>query len=393
MAEVLGRLELLFAKAEFALEFNCSVPRLSAPSSRRLVLRDARHPLLEDILRPRRKQVVPVSVALEGEERTLLISGPNTGGKTVALKTLGLLALMTHAGLPVPAAEAEFPLFDQVLADIGDHQSLEESLSSFSSHIGAIRTMLESATAGSLILLDELGRATDPEEGGALGVVILETFRALGAFTLASTHLMAMKVYGASTPGVRNGSMGFDEETLEPTYVLRLGAPGKSAGLDIAARLGLSPAVIQAARERMTNTERDVSQFLAEMHKQMAALEEERVRTAAREQAVEARERSLEQTLERKYTARTAEIERRAAELSLEFERRAQDTIGELSQKARAKVAKTRREYQEAVESLAPSAAAPTNQTPQKPGSLKPASPKLAEGPGRTGDQRFTRWP
>ncbi len=178
------------------------------------------------------------------------------------------------------------------------------------------------------MLLDELGRATDPEEGGALGVVLLETFRARGAFTLASTHLMAMKVYGASTAGVLNGSMGFDEETLEPTYVLRLGAPGKSAGLDIAARLGLGAEVIEAARERMTNAERDVSRFLAELHKQMAAIEEERARVAAREQAVEARERSLEQTWERKYAARTAEIERRAAELSSEFERRAQETSG-----------------------------------------------------------------
>jgi DNA mismatch repair protein MutS2 len=291
----------------------------------------------------------------------------------VALKTVGLLALMAHAGLPVPAAEAEFPLFDQVLADIGDHQSLQESLSSFSAHIGAIRSMLERATADSLVLLDELGRATDPEEGGALGVVLLETFRARGAFTLASTHLMAMKVYGASTAGVRNGSMGFDEETLEPTYVLRLGAPGKSAGLDIAARLGLSAALIEAARERMTNAERDVSRFLAELHKQMAAIEEERASVAAREQTVEARERSLEQTLERKFAARTAEIERRAAELSSAFERRAQETIGELSQKARAKVAKTRREYQEAVEAVAK--VAPENRTaPQAP------SQKLAEG-------------
>jgi len=374
MAEVLGRLELLFAKAEFAAEFRCSVPRLSPPSTRRLTLREARHPLLEDILRPRRKPVVPVTMALEGEERTLLISGPNTGGKTVALKTVGLLALMAHAGLPVPAAEAEFPLFDRVLADIGDHQSLQESLSSFSAHIGAIRGMLERATSDSLVLLDELGRATDPEEGGALGVVLLETFRARGAFTLASTHLMAMKVYGASTAGVRNGSMGFDEETLEPTYVLRLGAPGKSAGLDIAARLGLSATVIDAARERMSNAARDVSRFLAELHKRMAAIEEERALVAAREQAVEARERSLEQTLERKYAASTAEIERRAAELSSEFERRAQEAIGELSQKARAKVAKTRREYRESVEAVA-RAAPPSQSTQQKPG-----PPKLAEG-------------
>jgi DNA mismatch repair protein MutS2 len=378
MAEALGRLELLFAKAEFAVEFRCTVPRLSPPSSRKMILREARHPLLEDILRPRRKPVVPVSVVLNGglenEQRTLLISGPNTGGKTVALKTVGLLALMAHAGLPVPAAEAEFPLFDQVLADIGDHQSLQESLSSFSAHIGAIRVMLERATADSLVLLDELGRATDPEEGGALGVVLLETFRARGAFTLASTHLMAMKVYGASTAGVQNGSMGFDEETLEPTYVLRLGAPGKSAGLDIAARLGLSAAVIEAARERMTNAERDVSRFLTELHKQMAAIEEERASVAAREQAVGARERSLEQTLERKYTARIAELERRASELSSEFERRAQETIGELSQKARAKVAKTRREYQEAVEAVA--RVAPPSPAAQQ----KPALPKLAAG-------------
>src|ERR1700691_394169 len=150
--------------------------------------------------------------------------------------------------------------------------------------------MLERATPDSLVLLDELGRATDPEEGGALGVVFLETFRARGAFTLASTHLMAMKVYGASTPGVRNGSMGFDEETLEPTYVLRLGAPGKSAGLDIAARLGLSAMVIEAARERMTSSERDVARFLAELHQRMGALEDELARVTAREQAVSARE-------------------------------------------------------------------------------------------------------
>jgi DNA mismatch repair protein MutS2 len=350
----LGRLELLFTKAEFALDFRCVVPRLSPPGTRRLLLREARHPLLEDIFRPQRRTVVPVSLSLEGEERTLLISGPNTGGKTVTLKTAGLLALMTHAGLPVPATEAEFPLFDQVLADIGDHQSIQESLSSFSAHILGIRSMLERATPDSLVLMDELGRATDPEEGGALGVVILETFRNRGVFTLASTHLMAMKVYGASTPGVRNGSMGFDEQTLDPTYVLRLGAPGKSAGLDIAGRLGLDPAVIEAARSRMSSSERDVARFLAEMHQRMGALEGETARLASREQTVEAREKSLEQTWERKYASKIAELERRATELSAQFEKTAQETIGELSQKARAKISKTTREYHEAVETLAP---------------------------------------
>jgi DNA mismatch repair protein MutS2 len=359
----LGRLELLFTKAEFALDFRCVVPRLSPPGARRLLLREARHPLLEDIFRPQRKTVVPVSLSLDEQARTLLISGPNTGGKTVTLKTAGLLALMTHAGLPVPATEAEFPLFDQVLADIGDHQSIQESLSSFSAHILGIRSMLERATPDSLVLMDELGRATDPEEGGALGVVILETFRNRGVFTLASTHLMAMKVYGASTPGVRNGSMGFDEQTLDPTYVLRLGAPGKSAGLDIAGRLGLDPAVIEAARSRMSSSERDVARFLAEMHQRMGALEDEIRRVTAREQAVEAREKSLEQTWERKYASKIAELERGAAELSARFEKTAQETIGELSQKARAKIAKTTREFHEAVETLAPpSAAAPVVQ-------------------------------
>ena len=358
----LGRLELLFAKAEFANDFGCTVPRLSAQNNRCLVLREARHPLLEDILRKQRKKVVPVSLSLSGEQRTLLISGPNTGGKTVALKTVGLVTLMAHAGLPVPAVEAEFPLFDQVLADIGDHQSLQESLSSFSAHIVAIRSMLDGATPNSLILLDELGRATDPEEGGALGVVILEAFRAREAFTLASTHLQAMKVYGASTAGVRNGSMGFDDATLEPTYVLRLGAPGKSAGLDIAARLGLDAAVIDAARARMSDTERDVARFLSQLDEQLRAAEQERATLHSRESALEAREKALEQTWERKYAAKLRELEQRAAEIASQFEERAQAAIEELSQKAvsqkaQAKISKTKREYQEAVASLAPAPA------------------------------------
>jgi DNA mismatch repair protein MutS2 len=350
----LSRLEMLFGKGEFALDFRCSVPRLSPETSRRIILRGARHPLLEDILRAQKKTVVPVSLELNEARNTLLISGPNTGGKTVALKTIGLLALMTHAGLPTPAEEAEFPLFDEVLADIGDHQSLAESLSSFSSHILAVRSMLERATGDSLVLLDELGRATDPEEGGALGVTVLEAFRARGSFTLASTHLMAMKVYGASTSGVLNGSMGFDEATLEPTYVLRLGAPGKSAGLDIASRLGLDPALIETARGRMAAADRDVARFLGEMHQKLEQLETERTELAGRSQALALREQGLEQAWERKYIAKIREVEVRAADLSVEFERRAQETIEDLSQKARTKIAKTKREFHEQVASLAP---------------------------------------
>jgi len=170
--EIIGALELIFAKAEFAHDFDCSIPRFSPDNSRRLILTKARHPLLEDVLRKQRKQVVPITLELDEDHRTLLISGPNTGGKTVSLKTVGLLALMAQSGLPVPAEEAEFPLFEEVLADIGDQQSIQESLSSFSSHIAHVRDMLESVTASSLVLLDELGRATDPEEGGPLGVAM-----------------------------------------------------------------------------------------------------------------------------------------------------------------------------------------------------------------------------
>lgn len=348
--KTLSRLELIFAKADFAVAFSCVVPRISPDSKRQILLREARHPLLEDILRRQQKAVVPVSFELNQDQRTLLISGPNTGGKTVALKTAGLLALMAHAGLPVPAADAEFPLFDGVLADIGDHQSLQESLSSFSAHIVAIREMLEQVTTDSLVLIDELGRATDPEEGGALGVAVLDAFRRTGAFALASTHLVALKLYGASTSGVRNGSMGFDEATLQPTFVLRLGGPGKSAGLDIASRLGLDTRLIEDARSRMTNTERDIAGFLAEMHRRLDDLEAERREVAERERSLSVREQSLEQSWEKKYAAKIQDMEQRAAELSSRFEDQARATIEDLSQKARIKIAKTRREFQEAVE-------------------------------------------
>src|SRR5258708_2640543 len=212
-------------------------PSGCAETGRKLVREKARHPLLEDVLRKQRKPIVPISLALDEKCRTLLISGPNTGGKTVSMKTAGLLALMTQAGLPVPAADAEFPVFEQVLADIGDNQSIQESLSTFSAHIEHIRRMLDDATPDSLVLLDELGRATDPEEGGALGVSILDPLREQGAFTLASTHLLAIKIYGANTGGVVNASMGFDDQTPQPTYVLRPGAPGKSTRPDIPGRL------------------------------------------------------------------------------------------------------------------------------------------------------------
>jgi DNA mismatch repair protein MutS2 len=362
----LATIEWIFSRAEFAVEFDCVVPRISPDSARQLILREARHPLLQDILRHQSKRVVPITFDLDDPQRTLLISGPNTGGKTVTLKTAGLLALMAHSGLPVPAEEAEFPLFDEILADIGDHQSIQESLSTFSAHVVSIRRMLDRATPDSLVLIDELGRATDPEEGGALGVAVLDAFRNRGAFTVASTHLLALKIYGASTTGVRNGSMGFDDQTLDPTYVLRLGAPGKSAGLDIASRLGLPAPLIADARRRMSSTDRDIARFLSELHQRLEAVDIERKDLAHRERTLTAREQTLEISWEKKFTAKIQELERKAADLSAGFEQRAQETITDLSQKARAKIAKTSREFKESVEAIAPRSVTPNAPAPAK---------------------------
>ena len=348
----MAELELIFAKGRFAAEFDCVIPRFSA----RLLLRDARHPLLEDVLRKRRKSAVPVSLELTKERRTLLISGPNTGGKTVTLKTVGLLSLMAQAGLPVPAAEAEFPLFEQVLADIGDYQSIQENLSTFSANVSNIREMALDVTPASLVLLDELGAATDPEEGGALGVAIVEHFRAAGAFTLVSTHLMALKIYGASTEGVVNGSMGFDEETFEPTFHLRLGLPGKSAGLEIATRLGMPEDIMRRARHSMSDRERDVTRFLGELHHRIETTQalEQSLREKLAE--LDRREKEIAREWEKRETAKLKELERRTDAALARFEEQAQETLGKISQggdrrkadqDAQRRVSKAKRELKE----------------------------------------------
>jgi len=348
----MAELELIFAKGRFATEFDCSIPRFGE----RLLLRDARHPLLEDVLRRRRKAAVPISLELNHDRRTLLISGPNTGGKTVTLKTIGLLSLMAQSGLPVPAAEAEFPLFSQVLADIGDYQSIQENLSTFSAHVSNIREMALDVTPDSLVLLDELGAATDPEEGGALGVAIVEHFRAAGAFTLVSTHLMALKIYGASTEGVVNGSMGFDEQTFEPTYYLQLGQPGKSAGLEIATRLGMPEDIMLRARRSMSDRERDVTRFLAELHRRIEETQslERQLRDKLAE--VERHDKELAREWEKRETAKLKELERRTDQALAKFEEQALDAIGKMGQgadkrkaeqDAQRRVAKAKRELRE----------------------------------------------
>ena len=374
----LGELEMLFAKARFAVDFDCAIPRFGA----RLLLRDARHPLLEDVLRRQRKRVTPISLELDDRTKTLLISGPNTGGKTVSLKTAGLLTLMAQSGLPVPAAEAEFPIFGQVLADIGDNQSIQESLSTFSAHISHIREMALDVTPDSLVLLDELGAATDPEEGGALGVAILDHFRAAGAYTLASTHLLALKIYGANTKGVLNASMGFDEQTLEPTFVLHTGMPGKSAGLEIATRLGLPEDIMRRARESLSDRERDVARFLSELHQRLKEVQALEAGLRQQQAALAAREKELAHEWERRESAKLKELERRTEQVLAKFEEQAQQTIGQIVQgagqrkaaeQAERRVAKTKRELREEFQTTVLS-----TQEDARQGELR--RPKIEEG-------------
>ncbi len=365
-AGALGRLDFLFAAGRFGREFDCTIPRLSAEGE--IDLDQARHPLLEDVLKAARRKVVPVSLRLDARNRTLLISGPNTGGKTVAMKTAGLLALMAHAGLPVPARRAVFPCFDAVLADVGDHQSIEESLSSFSSHIAHVGRMLDEASGETLVLLDELGRATDPEEAGALGVAILDAFRARGAFTIASTHLLALKVYGANTPGVVNASMGFDDETLQPTYVLRLGVPGRSAALAIASRLGLPEALLEKARATMSHQERDIAQFLDELQRRAEELRAAEARLAERMREIERESKAQAAEAARAEKAKLKEIDERAAGAIEKFEAEAREAIAKIGAMAEAKkavaqaervTAKVKREFQEAAKPVAAAVANP----------------------------------
>lgn len=352
---VLGTLEFVFAKANFGAEFRCVIPVFAPDTARRLHLENLRHPLLEDVLRKQRSTVVPLTLDLDSHRRTLLISGPNTGGKTVAMKSVGLAALMAQSALPVPASAAVLPIFDQVLADIGDNQSIEQSLSSFSSHVRHIAELLEKVSPDSLVILDEIGRATDPEEGGALGVAVVDRFHRDGCFTLASTHLLALKIYGVNHDGVLSASMGFDEETLLPTFELRVGAPGKSAGLDTAARFGVLPEVIERARQAMTTREQDISRFLNELHAKL----EEATRLEAdwrnKNAMLELRAKELDLQHEKREAQRVRDFEAKMAKLLASFEENSRATIDGIKQtaeskkateQAQLKAAKFKREFQ-----------------------------------------------
>jgi DNA mismatch repair protein MutS2 len=358
--EALAELELQFAKARFAEEYHCVEVRLRSQEERMLVLANARHPLLERNLKAKNQPIVPVTIELEGERRQLIITGPNTGGKTVGLKTTGLLALMAQSGIPVPADRAELPVFDAVLADIGDYQSIEQNLSTFSAHVTNIDFISRTATAQSLVLLDELGSATDPEEGAALAVAIAEHFRRVGCVTIISTHHTSLKVYGANTPGVVNASVGFDESTLQPTYELRVGVPGASAGINIAHRLGLNSVIIEGARSRLGTQARDVGQFLDRLHAELREAAGERLRLGQREQELEREKARLASEGKKEQQAKIKEMEKKLDSVLRDFEYHAREAVQavqdraaaqKLSKDAERRIAKLRREFREQFDS------------------------------------------
>jgi DNA mismatch repair protein MutS2 len=388
-SDALAELELQFAKARFAEDYNCVAVKLSnaveshqesgegscgderprepalsevegSASAARLLLHNARHPLLERNLKLKAAKVVPITVELEGTRRQLVITGPNTGGKTITLKTMGLLALMAQSGIPVPADRAEMPVFDAVLADIGDYQSIEQNLSTFSAHVTNIDFISRTATAHSLVLLDELGSATDPEEGAALAVAIATHFGRIGCMTVISTHHTSLKVYGANTPGVINASVGFNETTLQPTYELKMGVPGASAGINIAQRLGLNPAIIDGARVRLGTQARDVGEFLDRLHANLREAESKRLRLKTRERELDQEKSRLEAEGKKDQQSKVREMEKKLESVLHDFEYHAREAVSAIQDKAAAQkvaksaerqIAKLRREFREQFDS------------------------------------------
>src|SRR5579862_7610731 len=359
-ARVLALVDSLLARSRFARDYDCVGPAFGPD---RLRIENARHPLLEKHLRAVKAAsgasvcgIVPLTLELTAETRQLIISGPNTGGKTVALKTTALLAMMAQAGLPVPATSASFPVFTAFLADIGDAQSIEAELSTFSAHILNLDRLARLANDRSLVLLDELGSATDPEEGSALAVAVAVFFLNARAWSLISTHHTSLKVYAANTPGVLNAAAGVDEVTLVPSYRLRLGVPGASAGIQTAERLGLNRSIITAARERLGSQQVDIARFLDRLHNEVTALEVEK--KAAREQqyALNQERGRLAREGDIELRNRIRDLEGKLASLLKDFEFQMRENVRaiedraaqqKLSKEAERRIARLRREFQE----------------------------------------------
>jgi DNA mismatch repair protein MutS2 len=356
-AEAIAELDFINAKAVFHQRFNCVIPEIGvAPtgvaqtsvcdrhgesqtevySTNRFELVGARHPLLEENLRASGGAVVPVSFALDEENDSMVISGANAGGKTVVLKTAGLLSLMALSGVSVPASEARVPFYASVLADIGDHQSLAANLSTFTSHVANISRMLESCEAPALVLLDEVGTGTDPEEGSALGVSVVDHFRkTCRAHVMATTHYSGLKMYAANEGGVLNASVEFDEKTLRPTYRLIVGVAGSSSGLEIARRFGIPGKIVDGAFDAVKDSSRQASDYLRRIKLESEeaanlrqALEEERAAVAEKfaslDKQAERRERERQTVFEGELKKNVGEFEKRSRELLSRIEDRAE---------------------------------------------------------------------
>ena len=364
-AEAVAALDVINAKAAFAAAFDCVVPEVAESNSLEYI--DARHPLLEENLRGTGTNIVPVSFKLDNENTTMVISGANAGGKTVVLKTVGLLSLMALSGLPVPAREARVPFYRSILADIGDHQSLAANLSTFTSHVANIASMIEACEAPALVLLDEVGTGTDPEEGSGLGVAVVDHFKHRGAHVLATTHYSGLKMYAANEPGVLNASVEFDEKTLRPTYRLLVGLAGSSSGLDIAQRFGIPAEIISKANEQVKQSSREAIEYLrrikrdAEEAKTLRqALEEERSAVAEKfatlDRDFQKREHERQAQFEKQLSAAVAEFEQLTQELLAKVEERA-DRV-KVEREAEKQAAELKREAQRAAQAARSSTAA-----------------------------------
>ncbi len=318
-AETIALVDSVFARGRFAREFGCALPAFTDDGWLRLDA--ARHPVLEDKLRKEQRAVVPLSLELGGADTVLVVSGPNTGGKTVALKTVGLAVLAAQAGIPVAAERAELPLVDHVLADIGDEQSIAADLSTFSAHMLNLRGMLEAATPQSLALVDEMGTGTAPEEGSALAVALLEEFRARRCLTLATTHHDRLKAYASTTPGVLNAAMEFDGENLRPTYRMLTGVPGVSCGIAIAERLGMPATAIARAKRELDPNVREAAELIAYLHRSRDEIEELKRLSAAEIESLEAERHALRTEWAERQRKRLAELEARFNETLKNYER------------------------------------------------------------------------